>query len=160
MWQRFTERARQVVFYAQEEAGRFGENLVDPGHLLLGITRVPESVGALILVDLGVSLKAVREAVEAQAARGEAHTGQDMQLTPAAKKVIDLAYEEARALSDNYVGAEHLLLGLIREGEGLAARVLTDLGVTLKAAREQLHQMQDKASYLRRGCRLPARCRT
>jgi len=142
MWQRFTENARKVVFYAQEEAGRLGENYVSTEHLLLGITRVPESVGALMLERLGVELDVVRASVEARVANGKNKKVQAMQLTPRAKRVIDLAYDEARQLHHNYIGAEHLLLGLIREGEGLAARVLMKLGVSLSDIQEQLQLLQ------------------
>ena len=103
MWQRFTERARQVVFYAQEEAGKLGSNLVGPEHLLLGITHIPESVGALILERFGMSLDAVRTAVEARITRGTgAGWEQDMQFTAGAKKVVGLAYEEAKRLKNDY----------------------------------------------------------
>jgi excisionase family DNA binding protein len=146
MWQRFTERARQVVFYAQEEAAALGEDYVSPYHLLLGITRVPESIGAVILKELGVSLDNVRASVEAQVQNGEGGSKRDMQLTSRARRVIDLAYDEARGLEHSYIGVEHILLGLLREGGDLAAKVLADLGVTLDAVREQLQQMQDKGS--------------
>ncbi len=144
MWQRFTENARKVVFFAQEEAGLLGESYVSTEHLLLGIVRVPESIGAQMLERLGVELDVVRASVEAHVARGKNKKVQDMQLTPRAKRVIDLAYDEARQLHHNYIGAEHLLLGLIREGEGLAARVLMKLGVSLINVQEQLQLLQDK----------------
>ena len=144
MWQRFTEPARKLVFYAQEEAGRLGHNAVAPEHMLLGVTRVPDSVGALMLEQLGVSMDALRMAVEANISRGTGRPGQDMQLAPRAKRVIDLAYDEARRLKNNYIGVEHLVLGMLRDGESDAAgRTLMELGVTLDAARTQLLQMQD-----------------
>ncbi len=146
MWQRFTERARQVVFFAQEEAGRLGTHLVEPEHLLLGVTRVPESVGALILEQLGLAPDVVRAVIEAHVTRGEGKMGQDMQLTAPAKKVIDFAYEEAKRLKHSYIGVEHLLLGTLRIGDSLPARVLAELDVTLDAARKQLQQMQDKGT--------------
>src|SRR6266576_2185577 len=132
MWQRFTERARKVVFYAQEEAGRLGENYVSTEHLLLGLVRENDSVAARILDRIGVSLGRIRSEIERQVTRGDGRLGQDMQLTPRAKRVIDLAYDEARQLNNNYIGTEHLLLGLIREGEGLAGRVLAKLGVEIE----------------------------
>jgi len=144
MWQRFTERARKAVFYAQEEAGRLGENSVGPEHFLLALTRDPESAGALVLEQLGVSLDALRTAAEAYIPRGAGRLGQDMQLTPAAKKVIDFAYEEAKRLKNNYIGVEHLLLGMLRDGDTLAARTLADLGVTLDAVRDQVQQRQGR----------------
>ena len=143
MWQRFTERARRVVFFAQEEADRLGENYVSTEHLLLGLVRENDSVAARILDRIGVSLRRVRSEIEKQVARGDGRLGQDMQLTPRAKRVIDLAYDEARQLNNNYIGTEHLLLGLIREGEGLAGRVLSKLGVDLERTRREVTALQD-----------------
>src|SRR5438105_3078104 len=146
MWQRFTERARRVVFFAQEEAGRLGENYVSTEHLLLGLVRENDSVAARILDRMGVSLGRIRSEIERQVTRGDGRLGQDMQLTPRAKRVIDFAYDEARQLSNNYIGTEHLLLGLIREGEGLAGRLLAKLGVDLERAREEIRALQDNDS--------------
>ncbi|MCX6343101.1 MAG: ATP-dependent Clp protease ATP-binding subunit [Fimbriimonadales bacterium] len=143
MWQRFTERARRVVFYAQEEAQKFGEGYVSTEHLLLGLVRESDSVAARVLDKLGVSLNRVRAEVEKQLPRGDARPNQDMTLTPRAKRVIDLAYDEARNLNNNYIGTEHLLLGLIREGDGLAGRVLAKLGVELEKARREVMGLQD-----------------
>ncbi len=143
MWQRFTERARRVVFFAQEEAGRLGENYVSTEHLLLGLVRENDSVAARILDRMGVSLGRIRSEIERQVTRGDGRLGQDMQLTPRAKRVIDLAYDEARTLNNNYIGTEHLLLGLIREGEGLAGRVLQKLGVDLERTRREVTSLQD-----------------
>ncbi|MBP6965501.1 MAG: ATP-dependent Clp protease ATP-binding subunit [Armatimonadetes bacterium] len=143
MWQRFTERARRVIFFAQEEAGNLGENFVTTEHLLLGLVRENDCVAARILDRMGVSLNRIKSEVEGQVTRGEGRLGQDMQLTPRAKRVIDLAYDEARQLNNNYIGTEHLLLGLIREGEGLAARVLGKLGVDLERTRREVTGLQD-----------------
>ena len=143
MWQRFTERARKIVFYAQEEAGQLGENYVSTEHLLLALIRENDSVAARILDRLGVSRGRIRAEVERQVARGDGRLGQDMQLTPRAKRVIDLAYDEARQLNNNYIGTEHLLLGLISEGEGLAGRVLTKLGVALERTRQEVKNLQE-----------------
>ncbi len=143
MWQRFTERARKVVFYAQEEAQKFGEGYVSTEHLLLGLVRESDSVAARVLERLGVSLSRIRAEVEKQLPRGDARPSQDMTLTPRAKRVIDLAYDEARNLNNNYIGTEHLLLGLIREGDGLAGRVLAKLGVDLERARREVGSLQD-----------------
>ena len=143
MWQRFTERARRVVFFAQEEAGRLGESYVSTEHLLLGLVREHDSVAARILDRMGVSLGRIRSEIERSVTRGEGRLGQDMQLTPRAKRVIDLAYDEARQLSNNYIGTEHLMLGLIREGEGLAGRVLAKLGVDLERTRHEVLALQD-----------------
>src|SRR6476646_10751592 len=146
MWQRFTERARRVVFFAQEEAGRLGENYVSTEHLLLGLVRENDSVASRILDRMGISLGRIRSEIERQVARGDGRVGQDVQLTPRAKRVIDLAYDEARQLSNNYIGTEHLLLGLIREGEGLAGRVLAKLGVDLERTRREVLALQDNDS--------------
>lgn len=153
MWQRFTERARKVIFYAQEEAQRLGENQVSTEHLLLGLVRETDSVAARILDRMGISLQRIRQEVERFAHRGDSRPGQEMQLTPRAKRVIDLAYDEARQLNNNYIGTEHLLLGLIREGEGLAARILTKLGVDLDRSRREVMQLQDHESQAGSGPR-------
>ncbi len=160
MWQRFTERARRVVFFAQEEAGRLGENYVSTEHLLLGLVRENDSVAARILDRIGVSLGRIRSEIERQVARGDGRLGQDMQLTPRAKRVIDLAYDEARQLNNNYIGTEHLLLGLIREGEGLAGRVLNKLGVDLERTRREVMQLQDAEPGTQGAGRQPQRSRT
>ncbi len=164
MWQRFTERARKVVFYAQEEAGRLGENYVSTEHLLLGLVRENDSVAARILDRIGVSLGRIRSEIERQVARGDGRLGQDMQLTPRAKRVIDLAYDEARQLNNNYIGTEHLLLGLIREGEGLAGRVLSKLGVDLDRTRREVMHLQEGGGENAGGgggsTRQPAKTRT
>jgi len=146
MWQRFTERARKVIFYAHEEAGRLGESFLTTEHLLLGLVRENDSVAARILERMGVSLNRIRSEVERQVTRGDGRMGQDVQLTPRAKRVIDLAYDEARQLNNNYIGTEHLLLGLIREGEGPAARILAKLGVDLERTRREVMSLQSDDS--------------
>jgi RNA polymerase sigma factor (sigma-70 family) len=140
--QRFTERARRAVFLSQEEAGRFGENFVGTEHLLLGLLGAPESVGAKLLVRLGISPASIRSEILQQATRGPGSIGQSPPLTPRAQRVIDLAWDEARELNHNYIGTEHMVLGLIREGDGLAARVLSGLGVTLERAQQEVRAMQ------------------
>lgn len=146
MWQRFTERARKVVFYAQEEATKFGEGYVSTEHLLLGLVREKDSVAARVLANIGASLDRIRAEVEKQLPRSDSRTNQEVTLTPRAKRVIDLAYDEARNLNNNYIGTEHLLLGLIREGDGLAGRVLTKLGIELERARREVMALQDNES--------------
>src|SRR5207247_7888270 len=149
MWQRFTERARRVVFFAQEEAARLGENYVGTEHLLLGLVRENDSVAARILDRLGVPLGRIRTDIERQVTRGHGNPGQDVQLTPRAERVIDLANEEARQLNNNYIGTEHLLLGLIREGDGLAARVLAKLGadqIGRASCRDTVEEAEDPAT--------------
>lgn len=142
MWQRFTERARRVVFFAQEEAGKLGENYVSTEHLLLGLVRERDSVAARMLGKMGIALERVRDEVQRQVTRGDGRLGQDMQLTPRAKRVIDLAYDEARQFDSDHIGTEHLLLGLIREGEGMAGRILTRIGADLERARRTATEMQ------------------
>ena len=141
MLQRFTERARRVVFFAQEEAGRLGENYVSTEHLLLGLVRENDSVAARILDRMGVSLGRIRSEIERQVTRGDGRLVQDMQLTPRAKRVIDLAYDEARQLSNNYIGTEHLLLALIQD-EGLAGHILGMVGVDLERTRQEIKHLQ------------------
>lgn len=145
MWQRFTERSRRVVFFAQDEARQRRESYVSTEHLLLGLVRENDSVAARILNGIGIRLEDIRAQVEAQLepVSEDAKPDDNMQLTPRAKRVIDLAYDEARQLNNNYIGTEHLLLGLIREGEGLAGRVLGDLGVTLERMRGEVTALQD-----------------
>ena len=142
MWQRFTERSRKVVFYAQEEAGRLGQNYVSTEHLLLGLVRENDTVAARILDRIGVSRGRIRSEIERQVVRGQGRLGQDMQLTPRGKRVIDLAYAQARHLDNDHIGTEHLLLGLIREGEGMAGVTLTRLGVTLERTRQEVVGLQ------------------
>jgi len=142
MWQRFTESARKVIFYAQEEASRLGENYVSTEHLLLGVVRENDNAAAWTLDRLGVSLGRIRSEIERQVTRGDGRLGQDMQLTPRAKRVIDLALDEARLLDNKHVGTEHLLLGMIREGEGLAGRVLAKHGLELERTRREVKEGQ------------------
>ncbi len=139
------------MFYAQEEAQKFGEGYVSTEHLLLGLVRESDSVAARVLEKLGVSLNRIRAEVEKQLPRGDARPSQDMTLTPRAKRVIDLAYDEARNLNNNYIGTEHLLLGLIREGDGLAGRVLAKLGVELEKARREVMALQDNETQTKSG---------
>ena len=143
MWQRFTERARAAVFYAQEAAGSVGDSYVDTEHLLLGVIRDESTVAVRMLMRMGVTAEQIRSKIELQAPPEPAHLGADMQITPRTKRAIDLAYEEAKRISDNYIGSEHLLLGLIREEEGVAGRVLAEAGVDLDRTREQIEALQD-----------------
>ena len=150
MWQRFSERARKVVFYAQEEAGRFGDNYVSTEHLLLGLIRENDCVAVRVLDRLDISPKRIRTELERQMARGEGLRDQDLQLTPRSKRVIDLAYDEAKRTPDAAIGTEHLLLGLLREGEGLAGKVLVMLGADLERAClevQKLHGLGEKAIF-------------
>lgn len=141
MWEPFTERARRSIVLAQEEAQRLGNNYIGTEHLLLGIISEGESVAAKVLENLGVSLEKVRAEVEAIVGKGSQTSSQEMVFTPRAKRVIELAFEEARNLTHNYIGTEHLLLGLVREGEGVAARILSNLGVDPQKIRAQITQL-------------------
>ncbi|MDA0365759.1 MAG: ATP-dependent Clp protease ATP-binding subunit, partial [Chloroflexi bacterium] len=134
---KFTERARRVLTLAQEEAQRFNHNYIGTEHLLLGLVREGDGVAAKVLSNLGVELNKVRSAVEFIIGRGDRASTGEIGLTPRAKKVIELAVDEARRLSHSYIGTEHLLLGLVREGEGIAAGVLESLGVNLERVRAE-----------------------
>ena len=134
---KFTERARKVLTLAQEEATRFNHNYIGTEHLLLGLVREGEGVAAKVLANLGVELDRVRGAVEFIIGRGDRMIVGEIGLTPRAKKVIELAVDEARRLGHHYIGTEHLLLGLVREGEGIAAGVLESLGVNLEKVRKE-----------------------
>ena len=138
---KFTERARKVLSLAQEEAQRFQHNYIGTEHLLLGLVREGEGVAAKVLTNLGVQLSTVRNAVEFIIGRGDRIVLGEIGLTPRAKKVIELAVDEARRLNHHYIGTEHLLLGLVREGEGIAAGVLESLGVNLEKVRTQTIQV-------------------
>jgi len=134
---KFTERARKVLSLSQEEAQRFGHNYIGTEHLLLGLVREGEGVAAQVLQHMGVELEKVRTAVEFIIGRGDRVVGGEIGLTPRAKKVIELAVDEARQMNHHYIGTEHLLLGLVREGEGIAAGVLESLNVKLEAVRQE-----------------------
>jgi len=136
-FEKFTERARKVLTLAQEEAQRFNHNYIGTEHILLGLVREGEGVAAKVLANLGVELTKVRSAVEFIIGRGERTVRGEIGLTPRAKRVIELAVDEARRLNHNYIGTEHLLLGLLREGEGVAAGVLESLGVSLEKVRAE-----------------------
>jgi ATP-dependent Clp protease ATP-binding subunit ClpC len=138
MFERFTERARQVVVLAQDEARSLRHNYIGTEHLLLGLLREEEGLAARVLGELGVELEAVRAQVGRIIGEGdEIATGQ-IPFTPRAKKVLELALRESRALGHQYIGTEHILLGLVRENEGVAARLLLDLGVDADTIREAI----------------------
>ncbi|ADU28378.1 ATP-dependent protease ATP-binding subunit ClpC [Evansella cellulosilytica] len=140
MFGRFTERAQKVLALAQEEAMRLGHNNIGTEHILLGLVREGEGIAAKALVALGLSPEKIQTEVENLIGKGEEKTKQ-IHYTPRAKKVIELSMDEARKLGHSYVGTEHILLGLIREGEGVAARVLNNVGVSLNKARQQVLQL-------------------
>jgi ATP-dependent Clp protease ATP-binding subunit ClpC len=143
-FRKFTERARKVLSLAQEEAHRFQHNYIGTEHLLLGLIREGEGVAAKVLRNLGVDLDRARSSVESILGRGNRVVTGELGLTPRAKKVIELAVDEARRLNHHYIGTEHLLLGLMREGEGIAAGVLESLGVNLEKVRTQTIQVLSK----------------
>jgi ATP-dependent Clp protease ATP-binding subunit ClpC len=140
MFGRFTERAQKVLALAQEEAIRLGHNNIGTEHILLGLVREGEGIAAKALYGLGLGSEKIQKEVENLIGKGQ-ETSQTIHYTPRAKKVIELSMDEARKLGHSYVGTEHILLGLIREGEGVAARVLNNLGVSLNKARQQVLQL-------------------
>ncbi|MFA4854610.1 MAG: ATP-dependent Clp protease ATP-binding subunit [Candidatus Omnitrophota bacterium] len=146
MFNRFTERARKVIILAKEEARRFNHDYIGTEHILLGLIREGEGVAAAVLQKMGVSLENIRLEVEKLVQPGP--TTQiigDIPFTPRAKKSLELAAEEARSLGHNYIGTEHLLLGLIREGEGIASQVLMNLGMDLNSVRNEVMELLGSA---------------
>jgi ATP-dependent Clp protease ATP-binding subunit ClpA len=134
---KFSERARKVLSLAQEEAQRFQHNYIGTEHLLLGLVREGQGVAAKVLENMGVELSQIRQTIEYIIGRGERMVIGELGLTPRAKKVIELAVDEARRLNHHYIGTEHILLGLVREGQGIAANVLECHGVSLQKTREE-----------------------
>ena len=145
-FEKFSERARRVLSLAQEEAQRFNHNYIGTEHILLGLVRETEGVAARVLSSLSVDLSKVRSAVEFIIGRGEKPAQGEIGLTPRAKKVVELAVDEARRINHTYIGTEHLLIGLLREGEGVAAGVLESLGVTLDKVRAETHRILSHTS--------------
>jgi ATP-dependent Clp protease ATP-binding subunit ClpC len=143
---KFTDRARKVLTLAQDEAQRFNHNYIGTEHLLLGLVREGEGVAARVLENMNVELPKVRTAVEFIIGRGDRPVVGEVGLTPRAKRVIELAIDEARRLGHNYIGTEHLLLGLVREGEGIAAGVLESLGVSLDKVRHEVIRVLSQSS--------------
>jgi ATP-dependent Clp protease ATP-binding subunit ClpC len=141
MFERFTDRARRVVVLAQEEARMLNHNYIGTEHILLGLIHEGDGVAARALTSLDISLDAVRLQVEEIIGRGRAATAGHIPFTPRAKKVLELALREALQLGHNYIGTEHILLGLIREGEGVAAQVLEKLGADLNRVRQTVIQL-------------------
>ncbi|MFA7283689.1 MAG: Clp protease N-terminal domain-containing protein, partial [Candidatus Omnitrophota bacterium] len=139
MFNRFTERARKVIILAKEEARRFNHDYIGTEHILLGLIREGEGVAAAVLQKLDVSLENIRLEIEKLVQPGPAtQIIGDIPFTPRAKKALELSAEEARSLGHNYIGTEHLLLGLIREGEGIASQVLMNLGMDLNSVRNEV----------------------
>ena len=138
MFERFTEKAIRVIMLAQEEARRLGHNFVGTEQVLLGLIGEGSGVAAKTLKSMGVNIKDARAQVEKIIGRGSGFVAVEIPFTPRAKKVLELSWDEARQLGHNYIGTEHLLLGLIREGEGVAAKVLENLGVDLNKCRSNV----------------------
>ncbi|MFC2007205.1 ATP-dependent Clp protease ATP-binding subunit [Chloroflexota bacterium] len=159
-FEKFSERARRVLTIAQEEARNLNHNYIGTEHILLGLVREEEGVAAKVLTNLGIGLGKVRSAVEFIIGRGEKPSAGETGLTPRAKKVIELAIDEARQLGHNYIGTEHLLLGLLREGEGVASNVLDSFGINLERTRAEitkvLSQSTPRARQGRGASRTPA----
>ena len=141
MFERFTDRARRVVVLAQEEARMLNHNYIGTEHILLGLIHEGEGVAAKALVSLGISLDAVRHQVEEIIGQGQQAPSGHIPFTPRAKKVLELSHREAVQLGHNYIGTEHILLGLIRESDGVAAQVLVTLGADLNRVRQQVIQL-------------------
>jgi hypothetical protein len=141
MFERFTDRGRRVVVLAQDEARRLDHNYIGTEHLLLGLIREGEGVAARALESLRVGLDAAREQVEEIIGRGQQAPTGHIPFTPRAKKVLELSLVESQQLGENYIGPEHILLGLIREGDGVAAQVLVNLGADLNRVRQQVIQL-------------------
>jgi ATP-dependent Clp protease ATP-binding subunit ClpC len=140
MFERFTDRARQVVVRAQEEARMLDHHYIGTEHILLGLIRVGDGIAAKSLTAMGISLDAMRQAVEGIIGRGAQPVPESghIPFTPRAKKVLELSLREALQLGSDYIGTEHILLALIREGDGVASQVLRDAGVDLNRARQQV----------------------
>ncbi len=139
-FEKFTERARRAIVYAQEEARLLNHAYVGTEHILLGILRDEDGIAAQALLALDISLEDVREQIEEMIGHGEGivSDGRQIPFTPRAKKVLELALRESLQLGHNYIGTEHLLLGILREGEGVAARVLENLGADLEKVRNEV----------------------
>jgi ATP-dependent Clp protease ATP-binding subunit ClpC len=138
VFERFTDRARRVVVWAQEEARLLDHNFIGTEHILLGLIREEEGIAARVLQSLGISLEAVRSHVEDAVGRGGSSPSGHIPFTPRAKKVLEMSLREALHLGHNYIGTEHILLGLVREGEGVAAQVLVKMGADLSRVRQEV----------------------
>jgi hypothetical protein len=141
MFERFTDRSRRVVVLAQEEARRLDHNYIGTEHILLGLIREGDGVAAQVLESLGISLDAARQQVEGFVGRGQVAPSGHIPFTPRAKRVLELSLRESLLLGQSYIGTEHILLGLIREGDGVAAQALVTLGADLNQVRQQVIQL-------------------
>jgi ATP-dependent Clp protease ATP-binding subunit ClpC len=141
MFERFTDRSRRVVVEAQDEARTLNHDHIGTEHILLGLVHEGKGTGTKALESLGISLEAVRQQVEEVIGQGQHAPSGRIPFTPRAKKVLELALSESKALGHDYIGTEHILLGLIREGDGVAAQVLAKLGADLNRVRQQVIQL-------------------
>jgi ATP-dependent Clp protease ATP-binding subunit ClpC len=141
VFERFTDRARRVLTFAQDEARQLNHSFIGTEHILLGLIREGDGVGAQALRSLGISLQAVRDKVQETIGTAGTVPGGSPPFTPLAKKVLELALREALQLNHSYIGTEHILLGLVREGEGVAATVLVSLGADLPRVRQEVNSL-------------------
>ena len=144
MFERFTEKARKVVVKAQDEARYLKQNYIGTEHLLLGIIDENDGIASKVLIEMGITLEEVRAAVKTVITEGSSESYEHIPFTPRAKKVLELSLREALQMGHNYIGTEHILLGLLREGEGVAARVLNSLGITLENVKETVKEVLKK----------------
>jgi ATP-dependent Clp protease ATP-binding subunit ClpC len=159
-FERFSEGARKVLARAQEEAKRLGHSYIDTEHVLLGLVADESGGAAKVLIKLGAPLNKVQTAVEFVVGKGEKETSGAINLAPRAKKIIELAVDEARRLNSNYIGTEHLLLGLLHGGEGVAGNVLESFGITLEMAREEVSKLMKHEAIHARAARSSTRTPT
>src|SRR5680860_565346 len=144
MFERFTEKARKVVVKAQDEARFLKQNYIGTTHLLLGIIDENDGIASKVLIEMEISLEEIRTAVKSVITEGSSESYEHIPFTPRAKKVLELSLREALQMGHNYIGTEHILLGLLREGEGVAARVLSSLNITLENVKETVKEVLKK----------------
>jgi ATP-dependent Clp protease ATP-binding subunit ClpC len=147
MFERFTERARKVVVKAQDEARFLKQNYIGTEHILLGLIDEKEGIASKVFQELGISVEEIRSAIKDVITEGTSESYEHIPFTPRAKKVLELSLREALQMGHNYIGTEHILLGLLREGEGVAARVLTSVGITLNSVKVKVKEILDSQSY-------------
>jgi ATP-dependent Clp protease ATP-binding subunit ClpC len=147
MFERFTERARKVVVKAQDEARFLKQNYIGTEHILLGLINEKEGMAARVFYELNASFDDIRSAVREVVNEGTSESYEHIPFTPRAKKVLELSLREALQMGHNYIGTEHILLGLLKEGEGVAARVLNSMGITIDIVKEKVKELLSKQSY-------------
>ncbi|MCL4377481.1 MAG: AAA family ATPase, partial [Actinobacteria bacterium] len=147
MFERFTERARKVIVRAQDEARFLKQNYIGTEHLLLGLIAEKEGIAAKVLLALNISLEDIKMAIKDSVTEGSSESYEHIPFTPRAKKVLELSLREALQLGHNYIGTEHILLGLLREGEGVAARVLNGFGINLEIVKDKIREILNKYPF-------------